>query len=258
MNRNQSLVSDLVHASKFSINLDEAVDIAGNSASTSPAAHAVFTPLHYESSYAYPLVVWLHGDCDNEQQLKRIMPLVSMQNYVAVAPRGTEPQQIGPGKVAGSGKVGYRWKQSLDHIGPAEQAVFDCIEAVQRRFHLAPSRVFLAGYADGGTMACRIGLNNPHRFAGAISLSGPLPTDHRPLRNLVDIRDLPIMLAVGRDSRRYRDSHICHDLRLLHAAGMSVTLRQYPCGDDLTTRMLSDMDCWMMEQICPPHGPEAE
>ena len=36
---------------------------------------------------------------------------------------------------------------------------------------------------------------------------------------------------------------------LFHAAGMSVTLRQYPCGDELTTQMLRDLDVWLMEQV---------
>jgi hypothetical protein len=28
-----------------------------------------------------------------------------------------------------------------------------------------------------------------------------------------------------------------------------VTLRQYPCGDELNTQMLCDMDRWMMEIV---------
>jgi phospholipase/carboxylesterase len=39
------------------------------------------------------------------------------------------------------------------------------------------------------------------------------------------------------------------DLRLLHSAGFSLALRQYPGDDELTTAMLSDMDRWMMERI---------
>ena len=50
-------------------------------------AHAWFLPLHYEHGYAYPLIVWLHGHGDDERQLRRIMPLLSMRNYLAVAPR---------------------------------------------------------------------------------------------------------------------------------------------------------------------------
>ena len=40
---------------------------------------------------------------------------------------------------------------------------------------------------------------------------------------------------------------VCQALRLLHIAGMTVTLRQYPSGDALSDSMLSDVDQWMME-----------
>ena len=35
------------------------------------------------------------------------------------------------------------------------------------------------------------------------------------------------------------------------AAGCTVALRQYPCGDDLTTTMLADLNRWIMEVVCP-------
>ena len=52
-----------------------------------------------------------------------------------------------------------------------------------------------------------------------------------------------------RDSQTYRVERVCDELALFHAAGMSVTLRQYPCGDELTTQMLRDLDVWLMEQV---------
>ena len=58
--------------------------------------YALFAPLHYESGYAYPLIVWLHGRGNDERQLLRIMPQVSMRNYVAVAPRGLGGPTGGP------------------------------------------------------------------------------------------------------------------------------------------------------------------
>ena len=48
--------------------------------------YSLFAPLRYTPSYPYPLIVWLHGYGSDERQLVRVMPLVSMQNYVAVAP----------------------------------------------------------------------------------------------------------------------------------------------------------------------------
>ena len=52
---------------------------------------SLFTPLHYERNYAYPLLIWLHGKGGNEHHLRQVMPKISMRNYAAVAPRGTLP-----------------------------------------------------------------------------------------------------------------------------------------------------------------------
>ena len=62
-------------------------------------------------------------------------------------------------------------------------------------------------------------------------------------------RQLPLFIAQGRHSQRYPVETTCQELRLFHAAGMHVTLRQYPCGDELNPQMLHDMNVWIMEQV---------
>lgn len=204
---------------------------------------ALFAPLHYEPNYDYPLIVWLHGTGDDEGQLMRIMPAVSLRNYVAVAPRGFLARE------EQSGEGGYGWGQAVEQVQEAEQRIFDSIEAASRRLNFGRHRVFLAGFDAGGTMAFRVAMNHPQHFAGVLSFGGPFPTGQTPLSHLTDARRLQVFLAVGRDSLRYSASMVCDDLRLLHTAGMSVTLRQYPCGHELSPQMLRDMDRWMIDQI---------
>ena len=204
--------------------------------------HAIFAPLHYEPGYAYPLIVWLHGCGSDERQLQRIMPLVSMRNYVAAAPRGIP-------LVGAANHQCYGWLQNEDHVQHAEQRVFECIELAADKFHVAPQRIFLAGFDRGGTMAMRIAFGHPRRFAGAVSLCGALPAGPKLFGNLAAARRLNIALAAGRDSDRYSTAQVCNDLRLIHAAGMSATLRQYPCGHELTPQMLADLDRWIIETI---------
>jgi phospholipase/carboxylesterase len=212
--------------------------------SSEAAPHSLFAPLHYERKYAYPLLVWLHGPGDNETQLKRIMPLISMRNYVAVAPRGTSRAD---GKLGGDRR--FAWRQDEEETAQAEARVFQCIERAGERFHIHPRRIFIGGYDCGGTMAFRLGVNRPDVFAGVLSICGAFPRGNRPLLHFDQCRNIPLFLAHGRDSTEYSADRVCEDLRLFHTAGMSVTLRQYPCGDEVTTQMLSDMDCWMMEQV---------
>jgi phospholipase/carboxylesterase len=206
------------------------------------APHATFTPIHYEANYAYPLLIWLHGQGNNEHELRQIMPKVSMRNYVGVAPQGTWKDTRQRGR--------HGWRQVSEMIEDAETRIAECISAAQQRFNIHPNRIFLAGHGSGGTMAVRVAWNDPTRFAGVISINGPLPTRQSPLRRVKELRQLPCLLATSRNSKSYPSAQVCDDLRLLHAAGCTVALRQYPGGDGLTSWILADLDRWMMELVC--------
>ena len=207
--------------------------------------YSTFAPLHYEPNYAYPLIVWLHGSGDTERQLRRVMPMISLRNYAAIAPRG--------GAVIGNGlEAGHSWEQTPGQIHKAQHDVLECIEAARVRFNVGLDRIFLAGFGAGGTMALRVAMSFPEVFAGVASLGGQFPHGFCPLSRIDAARNLPVFLAQGRHSMDYHEDHVCQDLRLLHAAGISVTLRQYPCSDELTTSMLSDLDVWLMELVTGP------
>lgn len=208
--------------------------------------HCIFTPLHYERNYAYPLIVWLHGSQDDERQVTRVMPHISTRNYVAVGPRATV--------ACGGDYDGYRWSQSARHIALAHERVVSAIAAARRWLNICPQRIYLAGLGSGGTMAFRLALAQPQEFAGVLSFGGAFPESQRPLGQLAAARRLRVFLATGRDSEEYPEAAVCEHLRLFHSAGMSVHLRQYPCGDDLLTNMLADMDRWIMDHIASAQG----
>ncbi len=202
------------------------------------SAISYFIPLHYEPNYAYPLLVWLHGQAGDESQLKQVIRYASLRNYVGVAPRGTELLDRG-----------YAWTVDGPTLEAAEQRVFAAIEAAMRKCNIAPDRVFLAGLEGGGTLAMRIALRHPDRFAGAASFGGEFPEHGAPLANLETVRKLPLFFATNRDSESYPQETVCRHLRLFHSASLHVDLRQYPGDDGLTTHMLSDLDRWIMAQV---------
>lgn len=205
---------------------------------------AVFGPLHYEPNYSYPLLVWLHGPQDNETQLRRIMPTVSMRNYVAVSPRGISLSHKDRRRASLA-----TWDTSPEKTSSAATRVFESIDRACSQYNVARRRIFLAGFDRGGSMAFRIAMAYPHRFAGVLSLGGGLPVGGPLLSRLSEVRSLPVFLASGKDSEECPPERVCSDLRLFHSAGIDVTLRQYPCGQELTTQMLEDMNCWMMDLV---------
>lgn len=211
------------------------------------SSYRCFAPINYERGYAYPLIVWLHGSCSNEDELPEVMPLISTRNYVAVAPRGTRHFK----DIRGA----YTWQDSHAGISQAIERVEECVELAQERFNVREDRVFIAGHCSGGTMAHRLALEYPERFAGAISLGGRVPRGSHLLKHFDRVRTLPLLLSVSPSEENYEIDEVMNDLQFLHLAGLSVSLRLYPEGDELTTVMLSDLNSWVMEVISGAGAP---
>jgi phospholipase/carboxylesterase len=205
--------------------------------------HCLFSPVHYEPNYAYPLVVWLHGPDSSELELRQVMPLVSARNYVGVAPRGTR-------RTSKTQRL-YSWRQTPGEIADACQRVRDCIEVARESFNVHDDRVFVAGCGEGGTMALRVGMEHPELFAGAISLGGRVPRGGNAFHRINAARRLPLLLSASTSQGSYTNEQVMADVRLLHSGGFSLNLVLYPEGEGLTDNMFSDIDVWLMERACP-------
>lgn len=210
-------------------------------APSSTSSVCLFGPERYEPRYEYPLIVWLHSCNSNEQELAQLMPPLSMQNYVACAPRGTRAMDP-------CGRF-FQWASSATATAIAEESIFDAIDVATSQFSIAPNRIFLAGFRGGASMAWRIGLRYPDLFAGVVSVCGQFPNQYQPLAKLAEARNLPTLWMYGDKSADCGVDHICETLPVLHAAKLSVHIRQYPGGDEVLSNMLSDMNSWLMERV---------
>ena len=219
-------------------------------ASSFGSSICLFGPERYEPRYDYPLIVWLHSCNSNEQELGQLMPNLSMQNYVACAPRGTRATDP-------CGKQ-FQWGTSSASIAVAEESVFEAIAAATSQFSIARDKIFIAGFGGGASMAWRIGLRYPDCFAGVVNVCGQFPTHNQPLANLAAALHLPALWMYGEESVCCGVDHVCDMLPILHSARLSVDMRQYPCGDELLTNMLSDMNSWLMARVTkqPPRFEE--
>ena len=200
---------------------------------------STFVPMHYEKNYAYPLIVWLHPNGERSTQIQSIMPQASMRNYVGIAPQAP----------VGNFEAGYFWEEEPDSIDQAHDSIMAAVDCASMRFNVASHRIFIAGSGAGGTMAFRIALERPDVFAGVISINGPVPTREKPLGRWSQCRELPVFWAHSRKSKNFDQDQLCEQLRLLHIAGFSVNLRQYPADNCLKTKTLLDMNKWIMEMI---------
>lgn len=207
-----------------------------------PQPICLMAPEGYEPNYAYPLFVWLHAPQGTEREVWGVMRSLSTRNYVAVGVRG--PIHL---------ETGYDWgdceAESASTTEMAVDRVFHAVDRAVQQYNIREHRIFIAGFHRGGTMAARLALMYPERFAGAISVNGPLPEGNTLLRYWHSARGVKLLACMGRNSTDYSPRMLCEQLPLVHTAGLSLDVRQYPAENELTTIMLSDMNAWMMEQV---------
>src|SRR5262249_34532940 len=108
-------------------------------------------------------------------------------------------------------------------------------------------RIFLAGFCEGATLAYRLGLLYPSRFAGVISLNGAMPRLGGPLLRLPDVRQLRVLIGHGIANALVPLAMAQADYRLLYAAELSIFMHTYPATHRLHPNMLRDVNRWIID-----------
>lgn len=211
-------------------------------------AHRLFVPEHYEPSYDYPLVVWLHSDASSELELDNVMTALSSRNYIAIAPRGNQTCRD-------SGRR-FRWGTTTTDCAVAEDLVWDSVQAVAASLSVNTNKIFLAGFGSGGTMAQWIGLKYAQQVAGVISLSGQFPKTPRVLSNWKHARGLPVLFAQRQGSSLCSENDLMNAVRTVHQAGLGykflqMRLEQDDClqANELDSTMLDAANRFMMSIV---------
>lgn len=151
-------------------------------------------------------VIWLHGLGADGRDFAGIVPELRLAGVPAVRfvlPHAPfRPVTINNGYVmrawydVGFGPRGFA--QNPVHIGESVSIVHGLI-ARERGRGVPASRIVLAGFSQGGTVALHAALRYPERVAGVVALSAPAPFLEELLRDAeAASRDVPILLAHGR------------------------------------------------------------
>jgi phospholipase/carboxylesterase len=212
-----------------------------------------FLPTGYEPNYPYPLLVFLHGQGGNEEQILRWAPRLSRRNYICISLRG--PQLLGQ---RGDGGMGYTWGPDTSCDALVEDYVFRAVEQTRRNYHVHSERIYLAGFCEGATLAYRLGFTFPERIAGVIALNGTLPPRGSFLLRLPEVRPLRVLIGHGSENSVVPLTSARSDFRLLYTAGLSVRMHSYACGQRIHPDMLRDINRWIMDHVVENEWPETE
>jgi len=221
----------------------------------SAAVHAE-TPLHTDLPLKYleqanpesvnqPLVIFLHGYGSNEQDLFGIKDeLPAHYNYLSVrAPMVMEEGSYQWFRKKGEGA----YNGETDDLKTNGQVLLDFVAQAAKKYHTAPSKVFLVGFSQGAIMSYEVALRHPEAVGGIAALSGRiLPVLKSELKPDEKLQKLAIFIGHGTADKRLPFNDGTEANSLLQSLSLKPEFHAYPgVGHNISAAEMQDLSAWL-------------
>jgi len=145
-------------------------------------------------------------------------------------------------------------RADMSGIVESARRVADCIDR-ELQLGVAPARVVLAGFSQGGAVALYTGLRYPDRLAGILAMSGylPFPETLAAERSAAN-SDVPILLCHGRSDPVVPIAMGLEARRDLEAHGYAPEWRDYPMQHAVCVEEIADVARWLKLRLAAAVG----
>lgn len=185
--------------------------------------YRLFVPPGYDPVQAYPLVLWLHNAAARG---KDNLAQISGTNYFGahIWSTGDNLEKYHAFVLAPQVSDARGWSSPRGKETPPNlQLALAILTAVERKYHIAPERVYVAGESMGGEGVWRALAAGPHRFAAAVALCG-----YGDAWEIPRIAKIPVWIFQGQMDATV-DVHRARDwVAELKKAGGSPKYTEYP------------------------------
>ena len=203
-------------------------------------------------TYPDSAVLWLHGLGADGHDFEPVVPELRLPGRLAV--RFVFPHApVRPVTI----NAGMRMRAWYDILqlggGPEDEAG---IRASQKLLEgllerevargIAPQRIVVAGFSQGGAIALQTGLRYSERLAGVLALSTYLPlAGALPAERSHANREVPIFQAHGRFDELIPIERAARSRDALRALGYPVEWHEYPMPHSVCGEEISDIAGWL-------------
>jgi phospholipase/carboxylesterase len=198
-------------------------------------------------------VVWLHGLGADGYDFEPIVPELELPATLAV--RFVFPHAPMRPITANGGVVMRGWYDVLSFEGVrredeagerASQASVEELIARETARGIAPARLVLAGFSQGGAIALHTGLRHAERLAGIMALSTYLPlAPTLATEASAANRDVPIFMAHGRDDSLIPVERAITSREALRTAGYKIEWHDYATEHAVSSEEIEDIAGWL-------------
>ncbi len=210
--------------------------------------HAVWTPA---GPGPHPTLIALHGHGAHCQDLAPLAPMLAEGQLQVICPQAEFALEGAPYSHAPM----YTWMRRGANDRPIDGeldrvagALSSFVDIVCERYNVDTDRLALMGFSQGGFLAYRLALSEPHRWQGAAMLSTWL-SDEAADDVHEDAADLPLLVQHGTNDplvgidkgRTSRDQ--------LQAMRMNLDYREYPMQHEIGRQSIHDLSAWLTERL---------
>jgi phospholipase/carboxylesterase len=198
-------------------------------------------------------VVWMHGLGADGHDFEPIVPELGLSATTRIrfvfpnAP--LRPVTINQGHVMRAwydirALAGVRREDEAGVRQSARQ--IEALLARERQRGIAPRRLVLAGFSQGGAIALHVGLRYPDRLAGILALSCYLPLASTLDTELAPAnRDVPIFWAHGLHDPMIPQAMAEQGRAQLAELGYHIDWHQYPIPHSVSAEEIADVARWL-------------
>ena len=138
---------------------------------------------------------------------------------------------------------------SLEELEVSAKMVTDLIEA-QKRTGIDASRIFLAGFSQGGAVVFHTAfLNWEGPLGGVIALSTYAPTFSDELELSASQQRIPTLCLHGQYDEVVQNAMGRSAYEHLKTRGVTVTWQEYPMGHEVLPEEIRDIGVWLGERL---------
>jgi phospholipase/carboxylesterase len=200
---------------------------------------------------AQAAVIWLHGLGADGHDFESIVPHLRLSIPVRyVFPHAPlRPVTVNGGYVMRAWHDIAAFDRSLgeDQAGILDSAQhLEALIAREIRNGIAPHRIVLAGFSQGGAIALHTGLRYPLRLAGILALSTYLPLATTLAAEAAAAnRDIPIFMAHGNQDTIVPPYYAQTSRRHLTELGYAVEWHEYAIPHSVCDEEIADIKGWL-------------
>jgi phospholipase/carboxylesterase len=213
----------------------------------------VKAPRKFVSSRKYPLLIALHGNGGNPEQMLAVMnEALKKEPVVLAAPQGAYPNfpQLRGQHFSWAIRARNRelWKIG-DQL--AIENINEVVQLLMKKYPIA--EVYILGFSQGAAYAFLSGFKYPEMVAGIISIGGLFPetdTEFSMLKEkeIENGKKFRVFIAQGSNDRMIPIGLGAGTTEKLKKYGYEVEYLEYEGGHDVSPELLKKIYAWMTKQ----------